>query len=74
MNDMLLLLFIFLLLRAAKYITEVKERTDIHFGLLGDEGKRKTMGDFGRDRVVNELEWNYEAPKLLKAYDALFSL
>jgi glycosyltransferase involved in cell wall biosynthesis len=42
--------------------------------LLGDEAKRKAMGDFGRDRVVNELEWSYEAPKLLKAYDALFSL
>jgi glycosyltransferase involved in cell wall biosynthesis len=41
--------------------------------LLDDPEKRKAMGEFGRDRVVNELEWNYEAPKLLSAYDALFS-
>jgi glycosyltransferase involved in cell wall biosynthesis len=41
--------------------------------LLDNPEKRKTMGDFGRDRVVNELEWSYEVPKLLKAYDALFA-
>ncbi len=31
------------------------------------------MGALGRDRVINELEWKYEAPKLLAAYEALFS-
>jgi hypothetical protein len=31
------------------------------------------MGDFGRERVRNELAWNYEAPKLLAAYEALFT-
>jgi glycosyltransferase involved in cell wall biosynthesis len=41
--------------------------------LLDNPKKRKTMGDFGRNRVINELEWNYEVPKLLKAYDALFT-
>jgi glycosyltransferase involved in cell wall biosynthesis len=41
--------------------------------LIDDPEKRRAMGDFGRNRVVNELEWNYEAPKLLAAYDALFS-
>ncbi len=41
--------------------------------LLDDPGKRKEMGDFGRNRVIQELEWEYEAPKLLAAYDALFS-
>jgi glycosyltransferase involved in cell wall biosynthesis len=35
MNDMLLCPLIFLLLHAAKYIIEGKERTDIHFGLVG---------------------------------------
>jgi hypothetical protein len=30
------------------------------------------MGKFGRDRVVNQLEWHYEAPKLLRAYEDLF--
>jgi glycosyltransferase involved in cell wall biosynthesis len=33
---------------------------------------RAEMGAFGRRRVENELEWKYEAPKLLAAYDALF--
>jgi len=41
--------------------------------LLDNPELRKTMGDFGRNRVINELEWKYEEPKLLAAYDALFS-
>jgi glycosyltransferase involved in cell wall biosynthesis len=41
--------------------------------LLDDPEKRKKMGDFGRKRVAEELEWKYEAPKLLAAYEALFS-
>lgn len=41
--------------------------------LLDDPVKRKEMGDFGRNRVIQELEWEYEAPKLLAAYEALFS-
>lgn len=40
--------------------------------LLEDPELRKEMGEFGRSRVINELEWKYEAPKLLKAYDAIF--
>jgi hypothetical protein len=31
------------------------------------------MGDFGRRRVENELEWRYERPKLLAAYDSLWT-
>ena len=42
--------------------------------LIDDPEKRKAMGEFGRKRVINELEWKYEAPKLLAAYDALFKL
>lgn len=30
------------------------------------------MGRFGRRRVENELEWKYETPKLLAAYETLF--
>ncbi|GGP20951.1 glycosyltransferase family 4 protein [Silvimonas iriomotensis] len=41
--------------------------------LLADPALRKTMGDYGQRRVMNELEWKYEAPKLLAAYDALFA-
>lgn len=40
--------------------------------LLDDPERRRKMGDYGRNRVVSELEWDYEAPKLLAAYDQLF--
>lgn len=40
--------------------------------LLDDPTRRQRMGEFGRNRVVNELEWKYEVPKLLAAYDKLF--
>lgn len=40
--------------------------------LLDDSELRTRMGEFGRNRVENELEWNYEVPKLLKAYEMLF--
>jgi len=39
--------------------------------LLDDPERRKAMGEFGRRRVMEELEWRHEAPKLLAAYDAL---
>ena len=41
--------------------------------LIDNEALRKEMGEFGRQRVTNELEWKYEAPKLLAAYDCLFN-
>jgi len=40
--------------------------------LLDNPEKRQRMGEFGRNRVRNELEWSYEAPKLLRAYEGLF--
>ena len=40
--------------------------------LLEDPQRRRSMGDFGRARVENELEWRYEIPKLLAAYQALW--
>jgi glycosyltransferase involved in cell wall biosynthesis len=40
--------------------------------LLDDAPARARMGAFGRRRVETELEWRYEAPKLLAAYDQLF--
>jgi glycosyltransferase involved in cell wall biosynthesis len=39
--------------------------------LLDDPERRKAMGEFGRRRVMEELEWRHEVPKLLAAYDAL---
>ncbi len=41
--------------------------------LLDDPERRERMGAYGRHRVVNELEWQYEAPKLLAAYERLYS-
>jgi len=41
--------------------------------LLDDPEKRRQMGEFGRRRVVDELEWRHEVPKLLAAYDALWA-
>ena len=41
--------------------------------LLDDPVRRTAMGDYGRRRVENELEWKYEAPKLLRAYASLFA-
>lgn len=40
--------------------------------LLDDPAKRMRMGEFGRKRVETELEWKYEAPKLLAAYEDIF--
>jgi glycosyltransferase involved in cell wall biosynthesis len=40
--------------------------------LLDDAEMRCRMGSLGRARVLNELGWEYEAPKLLAAYVALW--
>lgn len=33
---------------------------------------REVMSTYGRKRVINELSWSYEEPKLLMAYDAVY--
>ena len=40
--------------------------------LLDDDEKRLRMGNYGRQRVIDVLEWRHEAPKLLAAYDMVF--
>jgi len=40
--------------------------------LVDDPEKRAQMGAIGRSRVENELEWRYEQPKLLAAYEMLW--
>ena len=40
--------------------------------LLDDPDKRQKMSEIGRNRILNELEWEYEVPKLLAAYEALW--
>jgi glycosyltransferase involved in cell wall biosynthesis len=41
--------------------------------LLDDPELRIKMGRIGRNRVENQLEWKYEIPKLLAAYDTVFA-
>jgi glycosyltransferase involved in cell wall biosynthesis len=41
-------------------------------GLLDDPPLRQRMGDSGRQRVLSELAWEHEIPKLLAAYRALW--
>jgi glycosyltransferase involved in cell wall biosynthesis len=40
--------------------------------LLDSPQKRAAMGAYGRRRVLEELEWRHEVPKLLAAYEALW--
>ena len=42
--------------------------------LLDDPVRRTRMGEYGRRRVEDELEWRHEAPKLLAAYHALWDM
>lgn len=42
--------------------------------LLRDPDRRRQMGELGRKRIEEVLEWQYEAPKLLAAYDAAWRL
>lgn len=40
--------------------------------LLDDPERRQKMSEFGRKRVETELQWDYQVPILLEAYDRLF--
>jgi len=39
--------------------------------LIDDPARCAAMGAYGRRRVENELEWRYEVPRLLAAYETL---
>ena len=41
--------------------------------LLDDEPRRQQMGEWGRERVKNSLAWEHEVPRLLAAYETLFT-
>lgn len=41
--------------------------------LIDDPQMRAAMGAYGRKRVETELEWRYEAPKLLAAYEVVLT-
>jgi glycosyltransferase involved in cell wall biosynthesis len=52
---------------------DAADMADKIVALLDDPERRQRMGEIGRRRIVEELSWEHEAPKLLAAYDALFS-
>ena len=54
--------------------TEIEDFADKILDLLADPEKRRQMGEYGRRRVVDELSWDAERPKLLAAYDKVFAL
>ena len=41
--------------------------------LLADPERRKKMGKYGRNRVVNELSWEHTSKALLEGYEKLFT-
>lgn len=41
--------------------------------LLDDPARSRAMGALGQRRVHSELAWKYQVPRLLEAYDRLFS-
>ncbi|HEX8963366.1 MAG TPA: glycosyltransferase family 4 protein [Rhodocyclaceae bacterium] len=51
---------------------DAADLADKILALLADEDLRARMGAAGRARVVDELSWDYEAPKLLAAYATLW--
>ncbi len=42
--------------------------------LLDDPERKKRMGEFGYNRVKNELEWQYEKENICKAYRRVFDM
>jgi len=42
--------------------------------LLDNEELRKEMGRFGRERIINELNWEIERKNLIRAYSRLFNI
>lgn len=52
---------------------DIKDFAEKILVLLDNGEKRKKMGEYGRNRVVNELSWDHEAPKLYSAYNAIFA-
>lgn len=41
--------------------------------LLKDSEKRKTMGEYGRKRVIEELSWEHTSQALLEGYERFFA-
>lgn len=53
---------------------DTKDFADKMMWLLDNEAERKKMGDFGYDRIINELSWNHEKDKLLSVYQRVLKI
>ena len=51
----------------------VEDFADRIVDLVDAPVRRRRMGEYGRRRVETQLEWKYEVPALLAAYERLFS-
>ncbi|UZS00190.1 glycosyltransferase family 4 protein [Chondrinema litorale] len=54
--------------------TEVADFADKICELLDDDAKRHKMGEYGYQRVLNELSWDYESVKLVNFYSKVLKL
>ncbi len=54
--------------------TSIEDFANKIMRLLDNPEERKIMGDFGYNRVVNELSWNFEGQKLINFYKNIFKL
>ncbi len=57
---------------AALYARDEQDFADKIIQLLDDPELRERMGRYGRERMEKELDWQYEVPKLLHAYQKVF--
>lgn len=51
---------------------DAKDMANKILELLADPDKRKRMGEFGRNRIINELSWKHTSKALLDGYDRYF--
>ena len=57
---------------AALYARDERDFSAKLLQLLDNPGLREKMGQYGRQRMENELDWRFEVPKLLDAYRRVF--
>jgi glycosyltransferase involved in cell wall biosynthesis len=58
---------------ASLYAKDIDDFADKIESLLDDSELRETMGEFGYQRVVNELSWDHESEKLVKFYQRVLN-
>ena len=58
--------------KASLYANNVSDFSEKIIQLADDEDLRKDMGEFGYNRVINDLNWNIEKKNLLKFYNKIF--